>query len=154
LACQVAVKPSFMPSMPFSMTKAFLQTTNGFSRLTWRMLSTLSTEKSSSRKYEHVPGIAAWVEYAYGGQPFLKFGSSNILSCLGVQQGDPLGPLLFALALQPLLKSIKDQASELKLNIWFLDDGVIMGTDKEILQVLEILNRKGPPTTQQVFNLG
>jgi hypothetical protein len=38
----------------------------------------------------------------------------------GVQQGDPLGPVLFCLALHPVIKSLKSE-----FNVWYLDDGVL-----------------------------
>jgi hypothetical protein len=90
------------------------------------------------------PEIAAWVEFSYGCHPYLKFGNGTLLSCLGVHQGDPLGPLLFALALQQLLTSIKDQVSKLALNAWFLDDGIIMGSRAALIKVLNI-KLEGPP---------
>ena len=37
----------------------------------------------------------------------LMFGSSSLLSSAGVQQGDLLGPLLFAAALQPLAADLR-----------------------------------------------
>ncbi len=43
-----------------------------------------------------IPSLSAWVECCYGSQPYLHFGDHIILSRCGVQQGDPLGPLLFA----------------------------------------------------------
>jgi hypothetical protein len=42
------------------------------------------------------------------------------LSETGVQQGDPLGPLLFCLTLHPVIKSLKSE-----FNVWYLDDGVL-----------------------------
>jgi hypothetical protein len=44
-----------------------------------------------------LPGISAFVESAYGSASVLFFGDQHFLSCQGVHQGDPLGPLLFAL---------------------------------------------------------
>ena len=35
----------------------------------------------------------------------------------GVQQGDPLGPLLFSLALQPILSQIKDTYGDTGLEL-------------------------------------
>ena len=54
-----------------------------------------------------IPSLSAWMESCYAGQPFLLLGTDSIRSCCGVQQGDPLGPLGFALTLHPLIEKIK-----------------------------------------------
>ncbi|GJU53634.1 putative ribonuclease H-like domain-containing protein [Tanacetum coccineum] len=46
-------------------------------------------------------------------------------ACYGVQQGDPLGPLLFALVLHPLVCKIRDSFN-LSLQAWYLDNGIII----------------------------
>ena len=56
-----------------------------------------------------IPSMASWLECCYGSQPPLHLGNRTIPSCCGVQQGDPLGPLGFALALYPLSKTSKGQ---------------------------------------------
>ena len=53
---------------------------------------------------------------------------SIILSEEGVQQGDPLGSLLFCLTLHPLLFQLQ---SELK--IFYLDDGMVGGSTETVL---------------------
>jgi hypothetical protein len=100
-------------------------------------------EASFAEVRTHFPEAAAWVEFSYGCHPFLKFGNGIILSCLGIHQGDPFGPLLFALTFHPLLKSIKDQVVGLRLNAWFLDDGLIVGTREAIIKVLQIIIDEG-----------
>ena len=45
------------------------------------------------------PDIFPLVRQAYGTSSPLYFGDELIESCTGVQQGDPLGPLAFALAI-------------------------------------------------------
>ena len=59
-------------------------------------------------------------------------GEHTILSCCGVQQGDPLGPLGFALALQPL-------------NAWYLDDGTLCGCPTDLCCALAIIEAEWPP---------
>ena len=46
----------------------------------------------------HFPGLARWVHWCYGSgaDPHLWFGEWTLSSKEGVQQGDPLGPLLFS----------------------------------------------------------
>ena len=39
-----------------------------------------------------IPSLAAWIECCYGARPILHLGKKSILSCCGVQQGDPLDP--------------------------------------------------------------
>ncbi len=95
-----------------------------------------------TRKY--FPRLFRWVEWCYANTSILTFDAWEILSCEGVQQGDPLGPLLFSLVLQEVVKKIHDSIPTLKLNKWYLDDGVIIGTKAELQAVLKILSEEGP----------
>ena len=47
------------------------------------------------------PGISRWVEFCYSNPARLYYGDQTLWSSQGVQHGDPLGPLLFSLVLQP-----------------------------------------------------
>ena len=48
---------------------------------------------------------------------------------IGVQQGDPLGPLLFCLVLHKVVTAIAADSicSQLSFHSWYIDDGVIAG---------------------------
>jgi hypothetical protein len=74
---------------------------------------------------DRIPGLSSWVESCYNSRPILHFGSHIIYSCCGVQQGDPLGPLCFSLALQPILERISCEVPNFILNCWYVDDGTL-----------------------------
>ncbi len=92
----------------------------------------------------HFPSLSAWVESCYSGQPLLHLDTDTIFSCRGVQQGDPLGPLGFALALHPIVERIKSEVPSLTLNSWYLDDGTLAGTPEALLSALKIVEEDGP----------
>ena len=65
----------------------------------------------------------------------------------GVQQGDPLGPLLFCLVLQKVLSAIASDPNcfDLLFHAWYIDDGVIAGPKQAVVQALSIIQDLGPP---------
>ena len=64
---------------------------------------------------QHVPELHAFAVSSYGAPSILQFGSHQISSEEGIQQGDPLGPLLFSLALNDPLQGLRGSSS---LAIW------------------------------------
>ena len=74
-----------------------------------------------------VPEIYNYVHASYATSSNLSFGDHIIPSDEGVQQGDPLGPLLFCITIHPLLSSC---AAELRLG--YLDD-ITLGGDTKLL---------------------
>ena len=92
----------------------------------------------------HIPGISPWMEWCYGSQPHLIHGDYTIHSCAGVQQGDPLGPLGFSMALHPIVQRIVNEVPGLSLNAWYLDDGTLCGSLSNLKLALDIIEEDGP----------
>ena len=88
------------------------------------------------------PEIFGWVQYCYGDGATLFSGSDLIHATAGVQQGDPLGPLLFSLVLHPLLMRLKSDFG-LK-TVAFLDDVTLHGPAENVSQALDWLSSVGP----------
>ena len=80
---------------------------------------------------EVVPELYSFVHAAYGSPTSLFHRESIILSQEGVQQGDPLGPMLFCMTIHPMLQNLKSD-----LRAFYLDDGTLGGTSSDIIQDL------------------
>lgn len=66
------------------------------------------------------------------------FGGDKIIpSAEGIQQGDPLGPLLFCLTLHDICCLLKSE-----LCLFYLDDGSLGGVSTDIIHDVEVIKRK------------
>src|ERR1700730_2918404 len=65
---------------------------------------------------KRIPELYKFCNLSYSCPSSLKFGEWTIESQEGVQQGDPLGPMLFCLTIHPLLSSLKSLLTEDFLN--------------------------------------
>ena len=89
-----------------------------------------------------LPELFSWVQWCYSNPPQLRFGQHALHSTSGVQQGDPLGPLLFALTLSELLKIIYIP-EDIPMNIWYLDDGTLIGPRVVLADILARIQSQG-----------
>jgi hypothetical protein len=83
---------------------------------------------------ENIPSLYPFLHQVYHSPSNLFYNNSLILSQVGAQQGDPLGPLTFSLAIHKAMSSLKSS-----LNIWYLDDGTIGGKPEIVKQDLAVL---------------
>lgn len=84
--------------------------------------------------YNILPELAPFCNLAYLEHSHLKYGQYCVLSQVGPQQGDPLGPLLFCLPLQPILTQMKSP-----LTVGFLDDLTLGGKAEEVAEDVQRL---------------
>ena len=102
---------------------------------------------------EVCPILLPFVLMLYLTASVLIFGAFVILSCTGVQQGDPLGPPLYCLVLARLWRKVKSLVSiavgcpfdtVFDFFTWYLDDGTGGGPLQALSFVLDALLAEGP----------
>ena len=91
----------------------------------------------------HFPRAYNWSKWLYEEHTPLLFSKYIFWSETGVQQGDPLGPLLFCAAIHPILEKINKECN-LDINAWYLDDGNLLGDPEKLFQAWEILSTELP----------
>ena len=96
-----------------------------------------------ARVSERFPDISAWTHWCYAQPAELRFGDRRILASAGVQQGDPLGPLLFSLVLLDFIQSAGFRSS-VYLSLWYLDDGTFIGRRSSLTNLLTSFSQDGP----------
>jgi len=87
---------------------------------------------------EQIPSLLRWYMWSYGLPSTLCFGKHEILSRQGVQQGDPLSSLLFALGIHSAIMQIH-QFPGVLWSAWYADDGSIQAPLPILNQILPVL---------------
>ena len=86
---------------------------------------------------ELAPNLFPLVHSAYSSPSLLFWGDKLLQSAKGVQQGDPLGPLLFCLTINHLVLQMRSEFCA-----WYLDDGTLGGSFDDVLDDLQVVEEK------------
>ena len=78
---------------------------------------------------QKAPSSYNWLAWCYGqSTPLYCQGKELARSTAGVHQGDAMGPLGFALALEQALDASAEKELQLPWCVWYLDDGLLVGS--------------------------
>ncbi|KAL0210025.1 hypothetical protein P9112_010109 [Eukaryota sp. TZLM1-RC] len=88
--------------------------------------NSLSRRSIHGALLQYMPELIPYFQSTYCTYSNLHFGNNILISSSGVKQGDPLGPLLFCLAIHPILLQIQEMFPSLKM-IAYMDDVVLIG---------------------------
>ena len=103
---------------------------------------------------DRTPEIAKLSFLAYSKPSSVIASGHSISSSTGVQQGDPICPLMIALAVDQIASGVESE-----LNVWYLDDAKIGGSPESVLSDVCItgLRRIGlivSPKKTEIINVG
>jgi hypothetical protein len=85
--------------------------------------------------------LGAWARWCLA-TPSLVSCKGEAMSCsTGVQQGEPLSPLLFCIGISPVIETLAARFPHLA-QAWYLDDGLLYGTHHELAECIPILKEE------------
>ncbi|XP_052757454.1 uncharacterized protein LOC128202180 [Galleria mellonella] len=96
--------------------------------------NSLSRDALLTQIKQKIPHIYNFLWQCYSEPTKLMYLNNTLLSAVGCQQGDPLGPAIFSLGINPIIRLLNS-----KFNVWYLDDGTLGGSVNTVFDDLHIL---------------
>ena len=87
---------------------------------------------------EYIPSLLPFVHSSYSSSPVLMWYDTQILSAEGIQQGDPLCPMLFCLGIHKLISALSSE-----FNVFYHDDGTIGRKVEDLQAYLRLIENQG-----------
>jgi len=100
--------------------------------------NTINRDEVFSSVAEYAPELLPFIDVCYGKLSFLSYGEYVITSEVGVQQGDPLGPMAYCTSTHKLLQAVQTDYAQL-----YLDDGALGGPIDELMQAFNTIRIEG-----------
>ena len=100
--------------------------------------NSLRRDKMLRAVKDHIPDLLPFVHSAYSSPSILLWNDVQVSSAEGIQQGDPLGPMLFCLGIHNLVSSLSSE-----FTVFYLDDGTIGGSFEDIESDLLKIENQG-----------
>ena len=89
---------------------------------------------------QHCPDMAPWAYWCLNGSSRVYYNARVINCTTGVQQGDPLGPVLFSMGLHTVIEKLL-AIPEIR-QLWFLDDGILRGQTSQVLHASTVMSNE------------
>jgi len=121
-------------------------------KLDWRnAFNSLSRQKMLDTVLQEAPSLYlyAYSMYSQPSKLWLSGSQTPLLSQAGVRQGDPCGPLLFCLALQPLLRQLACEFPTVRVHA-YLDDTFLQGPALDVASAFARMQQLGESIKLQV----
>ncbi len=99
--------------------------------------NSIRRDKMLSAVSLYCPCLFHYVYSSYSSSSHLFWYDRLLSSCEGVQQGDPLGPLLFCLTIHELVSQLKSE-----FTLFYLDDGTVGGDQESVESDLLLISEK------------